>query len=74
MASVVVTQSAEAVPMHAATAMQTVIIPIVRLFFVVIYHSFRTFSLLILNWRRFGGVLFCPFRIKIEGSVSIAEL
>jgi hypothetical protein len=46
---VVVTQSAEAVPKLAATAMQTVSIPIVRLFFVVIYHSFRTFFWSTLN-------------------------
>jgi hypothetical protein len=37
--TVAVTQSAEAVPMHAATAMQTVSTPIIRLFAVIISYS-----------------------------------
>jgi hypothetical protein len=47
--TVAVTQSAEAVPMHAATAMQIVSIPNVRLFGIICF-SLPMFRLLLLNY------------------------
>jgi len=44
--------------------MKAVSIPIVRLFFIVIYHSFRTFSSPIPDLRRFGDIPFYPFLVR----------